>query len=130
MGKSKFENFINKQDIYRIYTLGMAIGFDIAVNNNDRFKCVWRGEGNINNILIEIDHDNEILGKNWVERSKNRDDLSVPLGNFAFIDHDGNMPDINNQLARGNVEKYLDKVTNFQLGIIMYLRKEYSSLPE
>ena len=52
MGPEKFSNFIDKSNIYRLYSLGMGLGFDIAINNNDRFKCVWRGEGNANNILI------------------------------------------------------------------------------
>jgi hypothetical protein len=32
----------------------MCLAYDMIINNNDRFKLVGRGEGNINNILIEI----------------------------------------------------------------------------
>jgi len=37
---------------YKMYCIGICLAFDIIINNNDRFSLIWRGEGNINNILI------------------------------------------------------------------------------
>ena len=39
---------------YKLVNIGICIGFDLVINNNDRFALVWRGEGNMNNILVEV----------------------------------------------------------------------------
>jgi len=30
----------------------MCLGFDLIINNSDRFKLLWGGDGNISNVLI------------------------------------------------------------------------------
>lgn len=32
--------------------IGMGLGFDMIINNNDRFEFIWSGLGNYDNILI------------------------------------------------------------------------------
>lgn len=46
------------------------------------------------------------------------------MGNYVFIDHDGHMLDEKNREAVGNLNRYMEKVTEFQLQVIMFLRKE------
>lgn len=110
---------------YKVYSVGICLAYDMIINNNDRFRLVWRGEGNINNILIEIP---EPTREN-IERSRDREDDTVRLGNFVYIDHDGHMVDISQELARVNADKYMDVVADFHLNMIQFLRKENSSLP-
>lgn len=56
IGKERFEKHLLEHE--KLYAMGMGIGFDLIINNSDRFKLVWRGEGNINNVLVRIeDHD-------------------------------------------------------------------------
>lgn len=50
MGETKFTKYMLTD--YKMYSVGMCLGFDLIINNNDRFALVWRGDGNINNILI------------------------------------------------------------------------------
>jgi hypothetical protein len=74
--------------------MGICLGFDLIVNNNDRFKLskIWSSgnEGNIANILIKVnDHFATDRAK-----IKNREDLTVKLGDYYFIDHSGTLLDI------------------------------------
>lgn len=46
-----------------------------------------------------------------------------------YIDHDGHMINYENQMARPNADKHIDTVTEFQLNMVQYLRKENSSPP-
>ena len=32
----------------------MCLGFDLIINNSDRFKLVWGSEGNLSNVLIKV----------------------------------------------------------------------------
>lgn len=123
IGHKKFAT--NMLHDYKLYCVGMCLGFDTIINNHDRFKLLWRGDGNVNNILIEV-LDNSREG---IERSRDREDDRVRLGNFCFIDHEGHMIDNNNQQARPNIDKYMEIVSEFQLNMIQYLRKESSSMP-
>ena len=42
----------NMCSLYKMYSIGICLAFDMIINNADRFKFVWRGDNNINNILI------------------------------------------------------------------------------
>lgn len=109
-----------------MYSIGMCLAFDMVINNNDRFSFVWRGEGTINNILIAVPAELRPL---QLERARDRGDSSVKLEKYVFIDHGGNMADIEDRIAAENIEKYMQKATELQLNMIMYLRKETSTLP-
>ena len=52
IGKSRFEKYLLKNSA--LVQMGMCIGFDLITNNSDRFKLVWGGDGNINNLLISV----------------------------------------------------------------------------
>lgn len=91
---------------YKLVNIGICIGFDLVINNNDRFALVWRGEGNINNILVEVpSHLN-----NNLDKARDREDLSVGLGDYLYIDHDGHMLNLENGSARQNADKYMETV--------------------
>ena len=49
-GKDRFESFMVERQ--KLFQIGICIGFDLLTNNSDRFKLVWGGDGNINNVLI------------------------------------------------------------------------------
>jgi hypothetical protein len=83
---------------YKMYGLGMCLALDMVINNDQRFKLLCQGEGNLSNILIEITDKR----KGNIEKAKNKLDDSVPLGNFVFVDHHGNM--IDEQNPRGGVD--------------------------
>jgi hypothetical protein len=40
----------------KLHSLGLCLAFDLIINNGDRFRLLWRGEGNIENVLIEVDN--------------------------------------------------------------------------
>ena len=87
--------------------MGICIGFDLIINNNDRFKLskIWgSNEGNIANILIKIS-DHFSTDRNKI---KNRDDLTTKLGEYYFIDHSGSLLDIEkSKVAADNFSKYM-----------------------
>lgn len=51
----------------------MCLGYDMIMNNSDRFKLIWRGDGNVNNILIKI-NDHDRYETSWI---KNRNNTTV-----------------------------------------------------
>jgi hypothetical protein len=72
--------------------MGMCIGFDLLTNNSDRFKLVWGGDGNINNVLIEVrGHEGHTM-----TAIRDRNDQSVGLDSYVFIDHSGFLLDLSN----------------------------------
>ncbi len=105
--------------------MGICLGFDLIINNNDRFKLprIWSSgnEGNIANILIKVeDHFSSDRAK-----IKNREDLAVKLGDYFFIDNSGTLLDIQkNKSAADNFNKYMERVVIFHDQIIQFLRKE------
>ncbi len=59
------------------------------------------------------------------DRIKNRDDVTIPLGEYYFIDHTGCVLDIEqNKLAADNFAKYVDKVSLLHDQMIQFMRKE------
>ncbi len=50
VGKDRFERHLI--EVHKLNSMGMCIGFDLLTNNSDRFKLLWGGDGNINNVLI------------------------------------------------------------------------------
>lgn len=52
VGEQKFLKHMLSE--YKLHSLGMCLGYDMVINNNDRFSLVWRGDGNMNNCLVEI----------------------------------------------------------------------------
>lgn len=50
IGRDRFEAHL--LDSIKLYSIGMCLGFDLLTNNSDRFKLIWNGDGNINNVLI------------------------------------------------------------------------------
>lgn len=50
LGKNKFSKHMTTD--YKLYSIGMALAYDIIINNGDRFKLLWGGSGNLNNVLI------------------------------------------------------------------------------
>lgn len=50
IGKDKFMKHMTTD--YKFYSIGMALAFDMIINNSDRFKLLWGNSGNLNNVLI------------------------------------------------------------------------------
>lgn len=99
----------------------MCIGFDLLTNNSDRFKLLWGGEGNINNVLIEV-KDFDAYEHHEI---KDRSNLDIALSGYVFIDHSGYLLDLKNEMAARNFEKYMNKVCDFHIGMIRALSEEY-----
>lgn len=36
----------------KVYELGTCLGYDMIINNQDRFQLLWSGDGNVGNVLI------------------------------------------------------------------------------
>ena len=122
IGPERYRKWMAEQ--HKFYSLGMCLAFDLIINNSDRFKLVWGGEGNLSNVLIEVEsHDCFPL-----KQIKERGNLSVPLGNFVFIDHEGHLLDLSNIQANNNFHAYLQKVTKFYISLIRGIG-ESSELP-
>jgi hypothetical protein len=56
IGKQRFEAHLLDQN--KLYSLGMCLGFDLIINNSDRFRLLWTSDGNINNVLVQIQEHN------------------------------------------------------------------------
>lgn len=95
----------------------MCIGFDLLTNNSDRFKLLWGGDGNINNVLIEV-KDFDAYDHREI---KNRGNIDIDLGGYVFIDHSGYLLDLKNEIAAKNFERYMKKVCDFHIGMIRAL---------
>lgn len=74
----------------KMHEMGVCLGFDLVINNNDRFQFMFGGDGNINNLLIEIPK----ASTNDMKKAKDRNDISVLFGNLVFIDNEGQMVDV------------------------------------
>jgi len=115
VGKDRFEKYLTDQR--KLIQIGMCIGFDLITNNSDRFKLLWGGEGNINNVLIEV--------RNYESHAltdiRNRGDQTVGLDNYVFIDHSGYLLDLKDELAAQNFERFMTKVCNFQTDLVRSL---------
>ncbi len=92
----------------------MCLGYDIIINNSDRFALLWTSDGNINNILIKIE-DHDIHAMHMI---KSRQNTEIKLGNYSFIDHSGYLLDLKNQFALKNFEKYIQKASDFIVKLI------------
>ena len=103
----------------------MCLGFDILINNSDRFRLLWSSNGNINNVLVQIeDHDSHKL--QWI---KDRSNTDIKLGNFMYIDHEGYLLDLKNSIAAANFEKYMVKANDFLVKTLRALSEE-KEMPE
>lgn len=76
-----------------LYELGCGLGYDMLVNNHDRLRLIWGGEGNIDNLLIKVAKQGE------GERGEGH----------VFIDNQGHMCDVGVDAVRKNMERYFNK---------------------
>lgn len=112
IGKERFETHLLTET--KLYSLGMCLGFDIITNNSDRFRLLWSSNGNINNVLVQIeDHDSHEM--HWI---KDRTNTNVRLGNYVFIDHSGYLLDLKNPIAAQNFENYMNRAGDFLVKLI------------
>lgn len=101
------------------------MGFDLLINNSDRFKLIWTSEGNIGNVLVEIkDHDIHTQ-----HELKSRSNLNAVLEGYVYIDHSGYLLDLQNKMALQNFERYMTKVGDFHVKLIRALSEE-KELPD
>jgi hypothetical protein len=98
----------------------MCLAFDIITNNSDRLRMLWSSNGNINNVLIQIeDHDSHEL--HWI---KDRRNVDVKLGNYMFIDHSGYLLDLKNPIAAKNFDNYMSRASDFLVKMIRAVSEE------
>lgn len=92
MGKQRFDKYLITE--WKLQSMGICIGFDMLINNSDRFKLgkIWSSlsEGNVANILIEVPEHY----MHHMDEINSRESLSVKLGEYWFIDHGGFLLDI------------------------------------
>lgn len=123
IGKERFEKYLLTPS--KLYSLGMCLGFDLLINNSDRFRLLWSSNGNINNVLVQaLDHNSHKL--QWI---KDRTNTEVRLGNFMYIDHEGYLLDLRNSIAAANFEKYMARVNDFLVRTLRSLSEE-KQMPE
>jgi hypothetical protein len=103
----------------------MCLGFDIITNNSDRFRLLWSSNGNINNVLVNIeDHDSHEM--HWIRDRRNTD---VKLGNYVFIDHSGYLLDLKNPIAAKNFDNYMVRAGDFLVKLVRAVSEE-KPMPE
>lgn len=53
----------------------------MIINNHDRFQLIWKGDGNLSNVLVQVELSEQIGD------AKDRNEVGVKLGPYVFIDN-------------------------------------------